>query len=71
MLTKKQLVTGIEECHCHLHQDSLNKDYEHILTADLRFITNLKLRKLLSKRPNSREPVSINWGKCRQQIEIL
>ena len=60
---------GIESCQCHLHEEFVNKDHGHVLTGDLRFIENSKLRKLLSKGPNFREPMSINWAKCRNAIE--
>ena len=44
--------------------------HKHIVTGDLRFITNVKLRKLFSKGPNFREKKTINFRKCIQEIEI-
>ena len=38
--------------------------------GDLSIITNSKLRKLVSKDPNFREAISINWNKCKREIEI-
>ena len=38
--------------------------------GDLTIITNSKLRKLVSKNPNVREVISINWNKCITKIEI-
>ena len=39
------------------------------MTGDLRIIENSKLRKLLSKGPNYREAKTINFSKCREEIE--
>ena len=44
------------------------KKQPYILTGDLRFLENQKLRKLISKGPNYREPRNINWNKCREVI---
>ena len=38
--------------------------------GDLTIITNSKLGKLVSKNPNVREVISINWNKCITKIEI-
>lgn len=59
--------TGITECDCHNSQ-FVNEHHGHIVTGDLRIISNPNLRKLLSKGPNYREPKSINWKKCRDGI---
>ena len=48
--------TGIVEC--------------HFLTGELRIITNSELRKLVSKGPNFHEGMSVNWNKCKREIEI-
>ena len=40
----------------------------HIVTGDLRFIENRKLRKLMSKGPNFREPRFLNFNKCAEAI---
>ena len=40
-----------------------------IVSGDLRVIKKTKLRKLLSKRPNYREPETLNYNKCKQYIE--
>lgn len=37
--------------------------------GDLRIVSNEKLRKLLSKCPNYREPKTLNYRKCKQSIE--
>ena len=42
----------------------------HIVTGDLRVVSNTKLRKLLSKGPNYRESVTINYNKCLKAIEL-
>ena len=38
--------------------------------GDLRIITNSKLRELASKGSNFRNTMSINWNKCKREIEI-
>ena len=55
-------------CDCN---DSPFKDpnHGHIVTGDLRIVQNNKLRKLLCKGPKYREPVPINWEKCRSEIK--
>ena len=44
--------------------------HKHIITGDLRLIENVKLRKLLTKGPNYREPRSINFSKALKEISI-
>ena len=59
--------TGLTNCDC--HQSSFKDDtHGHIITGDLRFIENKKLRKLISKGPNYREAKTINWQKCKDEI---
>ena len=43
--------------------------HKHIVSGDLRVITNPKLRKLFSKAPNYREPKTLNYKKCEESIE--
>ena len=38
------------------------------MTGNLQIIKNSKLRQLMSKCPNYREPKTINWRKCRAKI---
>ena len=40
----------------------------HIVSGDLRIVEDVKLRKLLSKGPNYREPRTINYNKCKSEI---
>ena len=42
----------------------------NIITGDLRIIRNNKLRKLICKGPNYREPKTINLKKCRDEIAV-
>ena len=58
--------TGIVECDCQQHKNFADENHVHVLTADLAIITNSKLRKLVSKGPNFREAMSINWNKCKR-----
>ena len=62
--------TGIVECDCRQHKDFVNENHDHVLTGDLRIITNSKLRKPVSKCSNFREAMSINWNKYKREIEI-
>ena len=39
----------------------IDPHYKHIFTSDLRISGNSKLSKLLTKRPNHREPRSTNF----------
>ena len=59
--------TGINECECH-NSPFIDSNHDHIVTGDLRIIQNQKLRQLLAKGPNFREPKTINWKKCREEI---
>ena len=59
--------TGLINCDC--QQSSFrDENHGHIITGDLRFIKNKQLRKLISKGPNYREAKTINWQKCRDEI---
>ena len=62
--------TGIVENDCQQHRDFVDDNHDLVLTVDLRMITNSKLRKLVSKSPNFREAMSINWNQCKREIEI-
>ena len=54
-------------CNCEgsIFTDSHHK---HIITGDLRLVTNNKLRKLLVKGPKYREPVTIDFDKAKEEI---
>ena len=58
--------TGIVECDCQQHKDFVDENRGHVLTGDLRIISNSKLRKLVSKDPNFYEAMSTNWKKCKR-----
>ena len=47
--------TGIVKCDCQQHKDIFDENHGHVLTSDLRIITNSKLRKLVSKGINAKE----------------
>ena len=57
-----------EPCDCS-QSEFCNPDHQHIITGDLRIIENNKLRKLLTKGPNYREPRSLNFGKAEVNIK--
>ena len=44
-------------------------NHGHIVSGDIRIVQNNKLRKLLCKSPKYREPVSINFSKCKTEIK--
>ena len=62
--------TGIAECDCQQHKDFADENHDHVLTGDLRIMANSKLRKLVSKGPNFREAMPVNWNECKRKIEI-
>ena len=62
--------TGIVECDCQQHKDFVDENHGHVLTGDLRIITNSKCRKLVSKCPNFREAISIYWNKYKMEIGL-
>ena len=61
-------VRNLPSCEC---KDSEFCDpfHKHIVSGDLPVVTNQKLRKLLSKGPNYREPKTLNYHKCKKSIE--
>jgi len=61
--------TGIVRCDCQ-NSEYINEHHGHIITGDLRIIRNKKLRKLICKGPNYREPKTINLKKCRDGIAL-
>ena len=52
-------------CSCN-QSPFLYQPSRHVITGDLRIISNKKLRKLISKGPNFREQNNINWDLCRK-----
>jgi len=60
--------TGIRVCECQKHSEFIDKHHGHVITGNLKIIKNNKLRKLISKGPNFREPRSINWNRCKTEI---
>ena len=66
---KQTFGTGINECECRTSNFTDNK-HQHIITGDLRIIKNKKLRELLVKGPNFREPRTIKWKKCLEELKI-
>ena len=56
-------------CDCENSQ-FCDPDHKHIITGDFRFVENGKLRKLLTKRPNYREPKTVNFHKALIEIKM-
>ena len=61
-------VENLPSCNCENSEFS-DPYHKHIISGDLRIITNTKLRKLFSKGPNYREPKMLNYHKCKQSIK--
>lgn len=61
-------VENLPSCDC-ANSEFCDPHHRHIVSGDLRIITNSKLRKLFSKGPNYREPTTLNYQKCKQSIE--
>ena len=59
--------TETDDCQC-ADSSFVDQHHQHIITGDLRLIENAKLRKLLTKGPNYREPRAINFNKCLTAI---
>ena len=59
---------SIFPCSC-AESNFCDPHHKHVVTGDLRIIENPKLRKLLAKGPNYREAKTINFSKCREEIE--
>ena len=56
-----------DPCDCSSSQFS-DAFHKHVVTGDLRIVENQKLRKLLAKGANYREPRNINFRKARSEI---
>ena len=61
-------VRDLPSCECQ-SSEFCDPHHKHIVSGDLRVVTNQKLRKLLSKGPNYREPKTLNYNKCKREIE--
>lgn len=61
-------VHNLPTCDCQ-NSEYCDPHHKHIVSGDLRIVSNEKLRKLLSKGPNYREPKTLNYSKCKQSIE--
>ena len=61
-------VENLPSCDCS-NSEFCDPHHKHIVSGDLRIISNPKLRKLFSKGPNYREPKMLNYRKCKKSIE--
>ena len=73
ILNYRQFVTTddfcmTDDCDCSSCQFT-DTGLGHVCTGDLRIVQNSKLKRLLMKGPNYREPVPINWLKARDCIK--
>jgi len=54
-------------CNC-ANSPFIDSHHGHIITGDLKVVTDSKLRNLLSKGPSHREPVTLNFDKAKEEI---
>ena len=66
---KETYGTTINQCDCRT-SEFRDTEYQHVITGDLRIIKNKKLRKLFAKGPNFREPRTIKWKICLEELKI-
>ena len=56
-------------CHCSKYDKKFtDKDYGHIITGNLNIIKDIKLKNLLAKGPNYREPKQIDFEEAKNNI---
>ena len=60
-------VRDLPSCDCE-SSEFCDPHHKHVISGDLRVVTNQKLRKLLSKGPNYREPRTLNYTRCQKEI---
>ena len=61
-------IRDLPSCDCR-SSEFCDPHHKHIVSGDLRVVSNQKIRKLLSKGPNYREPKTLNYNKCKREIE--
>ena len=54
-------------CDCQ-NSPFINQDHQHVITGNLEIVSDIKLRNLISKGPNYREPVQFSCSKGREEI---
>ena len=57
-----------DQCHCAISSFWDPHHHKHTITGDLRILKNNKLRELLTKGPNYREPRTINFSSALIEI---
>ena len=60
-------VRNLPSCECE-NSEFCDPHHQHVITGDLRVVSNQKLRKLLTKGPNYREARTLNYNKCKKEI---
>ena len=61
-------IRNLPSCECE-HSEFQDPHHKHIITGDLRVVQNQKLRKLLTKGPNYREPKTLNYNSCKKEVK--
>ena len=57
-------------CKCK-NPELCHPNHGHIITGDLCLIKNENLTKIFNKGPNFREPQSLNYSRCKKEIDRL
>ena len=65
---KQPLNDDIYPCNCE-NSDFYGTDHGHIITGNIRFIKNQKLRKPVTKSSNFRQLQSFNHSICKKEID--
>ena len=68
-LDTKDILENMNNLPCNCTTPFTDANHGHIVSGDIRIVPNNKLRKLLCKGPKYREPVSINFSKCKTEIK--
>ena len=63
-------VHGLPSCECE-HSEFCDPHHKHVITGDLRVVSNAKLHKLLTKGPNYREPKTLITANAEENCYII
>ena len=66
-LHTKNILDNMDNLPCNCTTSSFTD--RHIVTGDIRIVQNKKLRKLLCNCPRYKEPVSINFSNCKNEVK--
>ena len=63
----EEWVSAEGRCGCQ-NSPFVDEHHGHVITGDLSIVENVKLKRLLSKGPNYREPKTTNWKNAKKEI---